>query len=217
MNLPLPVIYKGFNLPLRTVSASRNGAAPLDTTLAEESARKVLETAEQLALGTLGANSFGGYVLQGATNFTGRMTKVLTTPTGTATNATTLAEILAMKDQAKDAHHHGPFRLYMGTGWDQYLDGDFSTAYPGITLRERLMKIDQIQKIATVDFLSGFNALLIEQSKSTMRIVVGMELTTLRWQTLGGLKLHFLVMAILVPQLRADFNGNTGIVHGNVA
>jgi hypothetical protein len=29
--------------------------------------------------------------------------------------------------------------------------------------------------------------------------------------------LNFKVMAILVPQLRADFNGNTGIVHGAVA
>jgi hypothetical protein len=31
------------------------------------------------------------------------------------------------------------------------------------------------------------------------------------------MRIHFKVMAIMVPQLRADMNGNTGLVHGAAA
>ena len=37
-----------------------------------------------------------------------------------------------------------------------------------------------------------------------------------QWEGQGGMEVNFKVMAILVPQLRDDFNGNTGIVHGTV-
>jgi hypothetical protein len=43
-----------------------------------------------------------------------------------------------------------------------------------------------------------------------------MEITTLQWETHGGMMQNFKVMAIMVPQIRGDFNGNTGIVHGSV-
>jgi hypothetical protein len=42
-------------------------------------------------------------------------------------------------------------------------------------------------------------------------------MTTVQWEEQGGLLLNFKIMAIMVPQLRADHNGNTGIVHGTSA
>jgi len=42
-----------------------------------------------------------------------------------------------------------------------------------------------------------------------------MDMTTVQWDTQGGLQQNFKVMSIMVPQTRADQNGNTGIVHGS--
>jgi len=57
----------------------------------------------------------------------------------------------------------------------------------------------------------------VQQTSDVIREVVGMDITTVQWEEEGGMRLNFKVMAILVPQLRADFNGNTGIVHGSTA
>jgi hypothetical protein len=38
-----------------------------------------------------------------------------------------------------------------------------------------------------------------------------MEFQTIQWEEAGGLEQIFKVMGILVPRLRADKNGNTGI------
>ena len=68
----------------------------------------------------------------------------------------------------------------------------------------------------TLDYLTGTTILLIQQTPDVARAVVGLDVTTVQWESMGGMMLNFKVMAILVPQLRADFNGNTGIVHGSV-
>jgi hypothetical protein len=38
-----------------------------------------------------------------------------------------------------------------------------------------------------------------------------------QWETVGGMRLNFKVMAIQVPQIREDFNGNCGICHATTA
>jgi hypothetical protein len=48
-------------------------------------------------------------------------------------------------------------------------------------------------------------------------MVIGMDIMTLQWPSQGGLQLNFKVMGIVIPQFRADYNNNTGIVHGSVA
>jgi len=50
-----------------------------------------------------------------------------------------------------------------------------------------------------------------------VRLVIGMDLITVAWDTVGGLQKNFKIMSIIVPQLRADQNGNSGIVYGATA
>jgi hypothetical protein len=49
------------------------------------------------------------------------------------------------------------------------------------------------------------------------RAINGMDITTVQWETQGGMRVNFKVMAIQVPQIRSDFNGRTGIVHATTA
>jgi hypothetical protein len=49
----------------------------------------------------------------------------------------------------------------------------------------------------------------------TIRLVIGMDVTTLEWDDMGGLRKNYKVMNIIIPQLRADYDSNTGILHGS--
>lgn len=218
VNLPLPIIHKDFSFPLRELMVSRNSGTPLDLTTAELAGRRVAEAAEQLHIGNWGSYSFGGNPVYGITNFPNRLTGTLTEPTASAwTPNTTVNEVLAMTQLSRDAFHYGPWVLYVSNKWDQYLDRDYiitgGATVATQTLRERISKINNIEDIRTLDYLSGYQFVLVQQTQDVIRTVVGMDITTVQWQTQGGMELNFKVMAILVPQVRADAYGNTGIVH----
>lgn len=216
VNLPLPVIHKDFFFSARQVATSRNIGAGIDVTTAQLAARRVSEEAEKLVLGVSPTFSYGGGSIYGYTNFPSRITRTITTPNH-SNQATTVQNVLAMRQDSIDHKYYGPWVLYNSPAWDQYLDEDYSTAKGDNTLRQRIQAINGISDVRTADYLgSGFTLILVQQTTDVARLVMGMDITTVQWETHGGMRLHFKVMAIMVPQVRADFNGNTGIVHGSV-
>ncbi len=218
-NLPLPIIHKDFNYSARNLLVSRNGGSPLDTTSAELAAVRVAEEAEKMLIGnSTVADQFkyGSGTIYGYTDFPSRLTKTITAPTASGwTGNTILTELLAMMAQLRAAFHFGPYVLYTGTSWEQYLGEDFKTNSDK-ALRNRLLEIDGITDIRALDFLSGFELILVQMSSDVVREVIGMDIVTVQWDSHGGMQKNFKIMAILVPQLRADQNGNTGIVHASV-
>ena len=216
-NLPLPIIHKDFSFSAREIMTSRNGNNPLDTTMAELASRRVAETAEKLLLGTGSSYSYGGGSVYGFTNFPQRLTRTLTDPTATGwTGEVLLHDVMDMKLQSQQAFHYGPWVVYTSTDWEQYLDDDFKP-FSNITLRQRIKQLEGITDVRTVDYLPSMTMIMVQMTPDVVREVVGMDVTTVQWETHGGMKLHFKVMAILVPQIRADANGNTGIVHAVTA
>ena len=122
-------------------------------------------------------------------------------------------------DQATNVNHFGPYVLYVSTAWDTYLDSDYTTGYPK-TVRSRISEVSNITAIKTLDYLGTtaqpYQVLLVQMSSDVVREVIGMDITMVQWESKGGLQLNFKVMAIMVPQLRADQLSQTGIVHGTV-
>jgi hypothetical protein len=153
--------------------------------------------------------------------------------------ADTLKDVLAVRDLLYAHKFYGPFMLYHSNDWDQYMDNDYfltsaaaSTPISTKTLRERLQAIQGITDVRRLDFLfsstvdgsSGgpglegitayaFTLLFVQMTPDVARAVNGMDITTVQWETVGGMKLNFKVMCIQVPQLRADYYGNAGICH----
>lgn len=217
--LPLPIIHKDFSYTARQILTSRNGGSPLDTTTAELAARKVAEEAEKLLLGVstvADQYAYGGGTIYGYTDFPSRLTRTITAPTASGwTGGTFLQDVLAMMTQARAAFHYGPYVLYVSSAWDQYLDDDFKTNSDK-TIRNRVKEVNDLTDIRTLDFLptATFDLVLVQMTSDVVREVIGMDMTTVQWETQGGMLINFKVMAILVPQLRADQNSNTGIVHG---
>lgn len=185
----------------------------------------------------------GGYgrtsSVYGYTNFPARLTKTnLTTPLGTNPEAT-LADVLAMRQSLYNNKFYGPFVIYHSNDWDTYLDNDYmrltsanNSVGGSMTLRDRLKKIDGITDVKRLDFLFAsqlsastgpgtdvdaslkpFTMIMVQMTPDVCRAVNGMDITTVQWESVGGMRLNFKVMAIQVPQLRADFYGNCGILH----
>lgn len=214
--LPLPIIHKDFHFTARQIAVSRNGGPPLDTTMAELSARKVAEEAEAMLVGTAAGYSYGGYTVYGYTNHPNRNTFVMDSPLGVGwTPDKTVADVLAMRSAAQADKYMGPYVLYTSPDWDLFLDSDYSNTNSN-TLRERLLKINGVSSIETMDYLTGYQMLLIQMTADVVREVIGMEVITLQWESEGGMMLNFKVMCIIVPQLRPSQTGGMGIVHGNI-
>ncbi len=213
--LPLPIVHKDFSYSSRQLEASRNSGSPLDTTSAELAARRVAEETEQLLLGVstvADQYSFGGGTIYGFTDFPSRLTKTMTAPSS-ATGTTFLTEVLQMMAQSRAVFHFGPWILYVSTAWDTLLDGDFK-ANSDKSVRQRVNEVSDISDVRTLDYLTGNDVILLQQTTDVARLVIGMDMVTVAWDTEGGLMKNFKVMSIIVPQLRADQNGNSGIVHG---
>ena len=216
-NLPLPITHKDFQFSARQILVSRNGGSPLDTTTAEIAGRKVAESIERLSIGRISRYVFGGGTVAGLTNFTARIGFSLTTPVGAGTGMGTqlLADVIAMRTASVAAKHYGPWMMYVAPNWDTYLDTDFKVNSDK-TVRERIKAINGIVDIRTLDFMQNYDIVLVQMTSDIIRMVIGMDITTLQWDSKGGMQKNFKVMAIMVPQLRADINDNTGIVHGTV-
>jgi len=215
VSIPLPIIHKDFSFTLREIQASRNGTSPLDTKGIAAAGQKVGEMVEKLALGVAPAYKYGGGYVYGALNYPSALTKTITAPTASGWTGTTLLdEVLAMKSQSQAAHYYGPWMVYCSPSWDRYMDADFKSQ-SDITLRERLSKIDGIGGIKTLDYMTDYDIVMIQMTSDVIRMVDGLKMSVVQWDSNGGMKKNFKVMTILVPQPGCDFNSNTGIVYAS--
>jgi hypothetical protein len=230
--IPLPITHSDFWFSSRFLQASRQSGTPIDTSMAEMAGRRVAEMVEKTTIGTETGPTYGDSTRYGATaavygytNFPSRNTKTdLTTPLGTNPEAI-VQDILEMRDQLYSDNFFGPFILYHSTGYESFLDNDYFRA--GGTsvvrsLRERILAIDNIQAVRRLDYFtptspSAYALILVQMTADVARAINGMDITTIQWESQGGMRVNFKVMAIQVPQLRADYNGNCGILHATTA
>lgn len=226
---PLPITHSGFWYPTRQLLISRERGQPLSTHSAEQAGRRVAERIEQTAIGTvaglqLSPKNVAEYVrtpkIYGLTNYPNRITKTdITAPTaGGWTPAQLIADILDMIESLNTSGFYGPFMMYHSTDWSVFLDQDYSNAKGDNTLRDRVRKLEQISDVRRLDYLTNtFTILLVQMTPDVVEAVNGMELTTIQWESKGGMRVDFRVMAIQVPRLYSDYYGNCGICHGTTS
>lgn len=221
--IPLPITHSDFWYSKRKLMTSRSQGQPISFVRAEQAARRVAEMIEQTCIGTVAGMTYGNAseygrtpTVYGYTNFPDRITKTDLTPAATTDGSTFVKEVIAMRELAANSNYYGPFMCYVSTGYDAILDEDFK-ANSDKTIRQRVKEIDGIKDVKRLDYLTGDVVLLVQMTSDVAEAINGMEITTVQWESMGGMKLNFKVMAIQVPSLRADANGNTGIVHGTVS
>lgn len=58
-----------------------------------------------------------------------------------------------------------------------------------------------------------FTMIFVQMTPDVARAVNGLDITTIQWETVGGMQINFKFMAIQFAQLRSDKYGNCGILH----
>ena len=214
--LPIPIIHSDYEINARVLATSRNMGNPLDTSMAERAARKVWEKLEGM-LFTNTTYKFGNGTIYSYLNFPQRnkqnLTKSWATP---ATGAEIITDVLAMKDKAIQAKHFGPYVLYIPTAYETVIDRDYD-ATRGNTIRDRILAISNIEAIKVIDTLPADNVVFAQMTSDVVRLVRGMDIQNVQWQTEGNFVNKYKVMTIQVPQIRADHNGACGVVHGGIS
>jgi len=222
--LPLPIIHVDYEINARVLAASRNLGNPLDTTMAERAARRILEKQEAMlftnvdyAYGELDSrarNKIYSYTNHPDRNQVGFASVPGVHWNDSGSSGKDIVDcVLALKQISISAYHYGPWMLYIPTLYETVIDGDYDVVSPGVTIRERILKIAGISGIKVVDTLTADNVLLVQMTPDVVRLVRGMGLQNVEWATEGGMITKFKVMTIQVPQIRSDQNGKSGIVH----
>ena len=225
--LPIPIIHVDYEINARVLATSRNMGNPLDTLSAERAARKVADKLESMlftnttyAFGELDSrsrNSIYSYI-----NFPDRETLTVTAWDASGkTGVGIINDVLAAKQKLINAKHYGPYQVYIPTAWETTLDEDYVGSSPDTnatnkTIRERILAIANIKGIKVVDTLPANNAVMVQMTSDVVRLVQGMGIQNVQWQTEGNFVNKYKVMTIQVPQIRSDRNGKTGICHISV-
>lgn len=222
--LPIYLTTDTFSLDIRTLKMSRRVGTPLDTSLIKVCTRSVNEAIEDAALN--GATTLDGQALQdsgytapgllNAPNANAQSITVAAWTTATV-GSTVLAEVLAMIGKLQADLKFGPYNLYVGTAIGLALENDFK-ANGDLTIRQRLEGLTaggRPLRIRVTDMMPAATVAMVQMTSDVIEIVNGQPPTVIPWTSLDGFTVHNLVMAIMVPRVRSDYNGNSGIVVGS--
>jgi len=210
VSMPIPIVHKEFQYNLRQLMAARNHGRDLDGTHGDLAARKVAEKIEEMVF--VGANvSMNNGRIWGLTTHPNRNTGSMTAAWASATGEQIVGDVLAAVQKEINDFQQGPWIMYVPLTATTRLANDYK-ANSDDTIMERIMKIDGIAAIRpTTKISAGF--LLVQLSSDTVEMVNGFGPTMVEWETKGGFELNFKIMSIMVPRIRADRLGQSGIAH----
>jgi len=210
--MPMPLIFADFSFNIRELEASRSGSMPLDTSMATLKARKVAEKVEEILFQGASTYTFGGGSIYGYEDEPNRNTGSLTAPwnDSAASGTTILGDVRDMKQALIDDRAYGSYVLYVPTQYETALDDDFK-ANSDKSIRQRLLEVDGLAGIKIADKASSTKVSLVQMTEDVIRLVTGLDIITVQWDTDGGMQVNFKIMTIQIPQTRHDQSGRCGI------
>lgn len=223
--IPVYLTTDDFFMGVRVLKASQRVGAPLDTTLVKQATRRVNEAVEDATINGAGVQ-VEGYTTPGILNAPNAQTYALTTdwrpasPVIGTTGPAMLADIGAMIGLLQAKKMYGPYNVYYGTQAAITLTSDFKTnTSDSIGTRLRAAATDlNINKFAVADQMpggaTGPQVVVMQMTENVIDMVYGQAPTVIPWTSPDGFTLFWLVMAIMIPRVRDDYDGNSGIVIG---
>lgn len=214
--VPIPITHKDFRVNVRHLEASRTRGSAIDVTAAQTASRKVAEKLEDTLFngGDVQITQSGtAYTIAGYTTFTDRLTGSLT-GNGWDDSGTRdiLADAIAIVSALEANNYYGPFVFYVPQTYMSELRDDYK-AESDKTILERILAIDAISAVRVTSKLTGDVVIAVQMTSDVVDLSIGQDVTTVEWETRGGLQMRFKVMAAMAPRLKSDSNGATGIAH----
>lgn len=209
--VPVPITHKDFRVNVRHLQASRTRGSSIDVTAAELAARLVAEKLEDTLFN--GSNvRVGSSIIYGYTDFPDRTTGSVTADFASATGLQIVGDVIDMIADAEADNYNGPYGLYVTTAAMANLRDDYKTESDK-TILQRVLELEPIQFVRSTSKLTGTNVILVQLTSDVIDLPVGQDVTTVEWDTKGGLSMHFKVMSAMVPRIKSDANSQSGVVH----
>lgn len=223
--LPIYLTTDGFELDIRTLKMSQRVGTPLDTSIVKQCVRAVNEALEDAAINgatTLDGQALvdAGYSAPGLLNAPNANTEGITVADWTTSpnGANCVGDVLNAINTLQGDKKYGPYNLYVGTVMGNALQNDFSTTKGDLTIMQRLEEIQaggRPLRIRTTDMMPAGKWALVQMTSDVVEVVNGQSPTVIPWTSLDGFTIHNLVMAIMIPRVRSDYDGNSGICIGS--
>jgi uncharacterized linocin/CFP29 family protein len=214
-HLPIPVTYMDYQIGERFLQESRNRGNPINTISAERAARKVNEALENMLFGATAVKTYGGGTIDTYLSFSHSNSVNLTEDWDAAgkTGAEIKDDVLAMVQESIDYKYLGPWMIYIPTAYQTKMGEDYSVSGSSkMTIQERIESIEGIIKVKVAHLLPANTVVMVQMTPDVVELVDGLPIQNVQWDTEGGFMHYFKVLTIQVPRLKADYNGNTGIV-----
>ena len=223
--LPVYLTTDVFELDIRTLKMSQRIGMPLDTTLIEQCTRSVNEAIEDAAINgatTLDGQALAvaGYSAPGLVNAPNAEVETLTAAAWSTApvGSTVFAQLMLMIGKLQTNKKFGPYRLYIPTAVGNALASDYNATNnaQGLTIAQRLLQIEGLQAIRVADMMPATKVALVQMTSDVVDMVVGQPPTVIPWTSLDGMTIHNLIMAIMIPRFRSDYNGDSGVAIGTL-
>jgi uncharacterized linocin/CFP29 family protein len=214
VGVPIPIIHKGFGLSERTLLASRQRGESLDTTQLRLTGKIVMEGIEDMLFNGVPNFTVAGLNIYGYTTHPNRNTYALTANWVTGAGADIVTDVKAMIQKMLDDKKYGPYTLYVAKNIMVNLQSDYSAAKGDNTIVKRILAFEDIKAVRSSDTLAAGQVLLIQMDSETVDLAVAQDIRQLQWSQ-HPLETDFMIFAAMAPRIKADRDGNCGIVHGS--
>jgi uncharacterized linocin/CFP29 family protein len=212
VSMPVPIFHKEFYYNLRHLQAARRNGRMPEVSHAEVATRKISELIETVMFNGL---TIGGSTIYGLATEPNRITGSVTANWSTvATGEQMLADVVEMIEiaSASDNNFEGPFVLYVSRLAASRMQLDFK-ANSDKSIWSRLMEVEGLAEIRTTSRLTGTQILLVQLTSDVVQVINGIQPTMVEWESHGGFQHNFKIFAIMLPRVRSDGLGQSGIVH----
>lgn len=212
---PLAIFRKDFSLDIKQVGTS--GIVKAENMLA--AARVVGESMEDMCwngLPTLGAVE--GYYVYGLTTFPSRNTKTISHAWGGGSDDP-IADVQAMISQLRADKFYGPYILYVSESVWMFLTNDYSTLKGDKTFKERIEAIPSMGP-GSVKWGPGLDSgelVLVQMTSDVIDLAVAQMITSFEQPSKDRFVTEYTVFSAMSTRIKADKNGNCGIVHATGA
>lgn len=218
VGVPVPVIFKEFELNQRYLEASRRLGDSIDTANGAAAARVVGEKVEDLLINGDSNVNLNGNTIYGLTNHPDRNTNTATSLGGGdfATISNIMPTFSGILSELKADNYRGPYGVFVAdTQYDQMAFNVYSDG-SGQSALTRVLQIPAIQFIDSSAWLDAGEIVVVNLSHDVVELAYVQQywpITNLEWTSGDGMQSNFKVMTVFAPMVKSDYSGRSGVFH----
>lgn len=220
--VPVPVIFKEFEINQRYLESSRRSGDAIDTLNGQAAARVVGEKVENLLISGDTSINLNGNTIYGLTTHPDRNTLAASAVSG-VTNAGdfgTLGNIVpvvsAAISMARADNYRGPYGIFIADDQYDQLTMQFYSDGSGQSALQRIMGIPNISFVDSSAWLTSGQMVLVNMSSEVIELAyvpAYWPIVNLEWTSGDGMQSMFKVMTVFTPIVKSDYGNRSGIVH----